>query len=381
MDLRQSGLKKLGEFDCKEKEKDFFRNWLAFKEPGFSQVFLLIGVFFFLFSIFDLLNLPWGAPLFIILFLRAVFLCFSLFLFFNIKKTRGTPLFLNLISLFLGGGSFFLLLFNILYGESYNFFLQAFSAFLITFSVYHFLPNPLKRKVSISLMFGLGFVLISYYQHQTPLFSTLAVAFYLLIINAFSLYTARRIGLLQRKEYLQQKALEKLAVTDPLTGIANRRKFKETLDRLFSEAQRYNADYSLIIFDIDNFKEINDRGGHLLGDRTLVMVAGIASAVKRESDLLVRLGGDEFAILMPSTPGPESNTLAKRLAAAITSTGESFQFSLSCSFGVSSYRAGDNQPEDLVIRADRQLYLSKESGKNDISWDHGPELVRFSQPG
>ncbi len=381
MDLKESGLKKLGEFYCKEKEKDFFRNCLAFKEPGFSQVFLLIGSFFFLFSIFDLLNLAWSTPLFITLILRSVFLLFSIFLFFTLKKTRGTPLFINLISLYLGAGSFFLLMINVLYGTSFNFFLQAFSAFLITFSIYHLLPNPLNRKVSLSIIFGLGFVLISYYHHQTPFFPTLAVAFHLLIINAFSLYTAMRIGLLQRKDYLQHKAMEKLAVTDPLTGIANRRKFKETLDQLFSEAKRYNTDFSLVIFDIDNFKEINDRGGHLLGDRTLVMVAGIASAVKRGSDLLVRLGGDEFAILMPSTGGPESNNLAKRLATAIASTGESFQFSLTCSFGVSSSRTGDIGPEELVKRADQQLYLSKESGKNQISWDHGPELIRFSRPG
>lgn len=254
MDLKESRLKKLGEFACKEHEKDFFHNCLAFKEPGFSQVFLLIGSFFSLFAVFDLLNLPLGAPLFISLFLRAFFLCFSIYLFFNIKKTRGTPLFVNLISLYLGAGSFFLLIFSILYGENFNFFLQAFSAFLITFSTYHFLPNPLKRKVSISLIFGLGFFLISYYHHQTPLAQTLAVAFYLLIISAFSFYTARRIGFLQRKDYLQHKAMEKLAVTDPLTGIANRRKFEETLSRLFSEAQRYNSTYSLIIFDIDNFK-------------------------------------------------------------------------------------------------------------------------------
>ncbi len=94
MDLKESRLKKLGEFACKEHEKDFFHNCLAFKEPGFSQVFLLIGSFFFLFAVFDLLNLPLGAPLFISLFLRAFFLCFSINLFFNIKK-REAPLSLS----------------------------------------------------------------------------------------------------------------------------------------------------------------------------------------------------------------------------------------------------------------------------------------------
>jgi len=84
---------------------------------------------------------------------------------------------------------------------------------------------------------------------------------------------------------------------------------------------------------------------------------------------------------MPSTRGPESNNLAKRLAGAISSTGETFQFSLTCSFGISSYRPSDNEPLDLMKRADKQLYLAKERGRNQVSWDHGPEIVGFPRSG
>ncbi len=377
MDSKGSALNKRGEFIRKEKEKDFYQNSLIFSEPGFSRVFLYIGICFFLFFIFDLFNLSPGKPLFLVIFLRFLFLSFSMFLFFFLKKTREASLFINLISLYLAAGSSFLLVVTLLYGESFNFFFHSFSAFLITFSIYHFLPNPLNRKISISVFFGLGYILISFFHHQTPLLLTLAVFFYLLIMNLFGLYTAMRIGLLQRQDYLQNKALEKLAVTDPLTGIANRRQFNDTINRLFSAAKRYNTDFSMIIFDIDNLKEINDRGGHLLGDRALEMIAGIADSIKRESDLLVRLGGDEFAILMPSTAGPEGNHLAKRLAEAFSSTGKAFQLPLSCSFGISSYRSEDKEPDDLVKRADQQLYLAKEGGRNQISSDHHAKAVRL----
>jgi len=154
--------------------------------------------------------------------------------------------------------------------------------------------------------------------------------------------------------------LERLAGTDDLTGLANRRSFQEALRRYAAEARRHRASLSLLLFDIDNFKEINDTRGHESGDEALRSFASVLSGRARASDFIARLGGDEFAMLLPRTNGAEAMALASDLTAHLHCPA-AMAFALRVSIGVASCASGSC--DGLLAEADRQLYLQKGAGR------------------
>ena len=164
--------------------------------------------------------------------------------------------------------------------------------------------------------------------------------------------------------------VEALAITDPLTGLYNRRRFDDVLRREFAVTRRYGAPLSCLMVDVDHFKRINDLYGHDAGDRVLSGVASRLSARLREVDLAVRYGGEEFAILLPQTPKEGATVVAERIAAVVR--GEHFEFSdgsasVTVSVGVADSRdVTGNSPEGLVKAADTALYLAKSRGRNQV---------------
>jgi diguanylate cyclase (GGDEF)-like protein/PAS domain S-box-containing protein len=161
-------------------------------------------------------------------------------------------------------------------------------------------------------------------------------------------------------------ALERLAREDPLTGAANRRHFAEYTGLAMERARRYCQPLSLVVFDLDHFKEVNDGFGHRAGDEVLVCVAQRTRALLRSSDLLGRWGGEEFALVLPETDCQAAAQVAHKLAGAIgeravaTCAGE---IKVTCSGGVAEWCAEDLL-EDLVARADAALYRAKAAGRN-----------------
>jgi diguanylate cyclase (GGDEF)-like protein len=162
--------------------------------------------------------------------------------------------------------------------------------------------------------------------------------------------------------------LERLAGTDDLTGLANRRSFQEALRRYAAEARRHRASLSLLLFDIDNFKEINDTRGHESGDEALRSFASVLSGRARASDFVARLGGDEFAMLLPRTNRAEAIALACDLTAHLHRPG-AMAFALRVSVGAASCSRGSC--DGLLAEADRQLYLQK--GASRISLPEAPK--------
>lgn len=164
----------------------------------------------------------------------------------------------------------------------------------------------------------------------------------------------------------QTEQLTRLALTDPLTGLANRRHLLEQLQREFTRAHRYRRPLSLIYLDLDGFKAINDRFGHLFGDEILRGVATAMSAVLRSADLLARIGGDEFAVLLPETTidGAERVTLKlrKALSAYSNHLGPTLPTLTFCA-GVGQLREDDQSIEDLLARSDEAQYKAKDAGK------------------
>ncbi len=167
------------------------------------------------------------------------------------------------------------------------------------------------------------------------------------------------------------RVVERQAVTDALTGLANRRQFYEVLGREYERAQRFGQPVSLILLDIDDFKQINDSRGHLAGDAVLHSVAATVAEVIREIDLASRYGGEEFAVLLPQT-GPEGAAhLAERLRSEIAARSIRFGTEeisgVTASFGVAAGPDDQMTQIDLIASADAALYQAKREGKNHVT--------------
>ncbi len=167
------------------------------------------------------------------------------------------------------------------------------------------------------------------------------------------------------------RVVERQAVTDALTGLANRRQFYEVLGREYERAQRFGQPVSLILLDIDDFKQINDSRGHLAGDAVLHSVAATLSEVIREIDLAARYGGEEFAVLLPQTGPDGAANLAERLRSEIAARSIRFGTDeitgVTASFGVAAGPVNEQTQIDLIASADAALYQAKREGKDRVT--------------
>jgi diguanylate cyclase (GGDEF)-like protein len=166
-----------------------------------------------------------------------------------------------------------------------------------------------------------------------------------------------------------QATLERLATTDHLTALLNRRAFLEATEREIRRAHRYGQSLSLLMLDIDHFKRINDRYGHPAGDEVLRRVAAAFRAQLRDEDLTGRLGGEEFAVTLVQAPLRAAQVVAERLRQAIDRLDiehEGRRIAVTVSIGVAEYGAGTGGLAQLVSRADEQLYKAKEGGRNRV---------------
>ena len=167
---------------------------------------------------------------------------------------------------------------------------------------------------------------------------------------------------------LNEKAseYELMSVTDPLTTIYNRGKFEVELKKEISRVTRYNTElFSLIFFDIDNFKKINDTYGHITGDKVLKIITALLKESLRVTDVFARWGGEEFAIIMSHTSLKEAEYVANKLRRTIEEQKVEDVGSVTCSFGVSEFVKGDTV-QSLMLRVDNLMYEAKKQGKNRV---------------
>ncbi|TMB44456.1 MAG: diguanylate cyclase [Deltaproteobacteria bacterium] len=166
-----------------------------------------------------------------------------------------------------------------------------------------------------------------------------------------------------------QLTLEQMVVSDPLTGLYNRRFLMDRLLQEMQRSDRHGEPLAFAMIDLDGFKTINDLYGHVLGDKVLRAVGNAISRSIRVSDLAARYGGDEFAVILPQTPPEGAMRVCERLLRAISEAGFQDDSGKVCrvtaSLGLAYYPADDVEtPEDLVHSADGALYGAKRSGKN-----------------
>lgn len=165
------------------------------------------------------------------------------------------------------------------------------------------------------------------------------------------------------------KELERLATTDGMTGIYNRRHFLMLADREWQRARRYHRALSFLMIDIDYFKSINDTFGHPTGDQMIVHLTNLARERRRDADVLARIGGDEFALLLPETDLSRAQAMAERLrgeVAASPLTASSRSIPTTVSIGVATATDSMSDFSQLMSAADQALYDAKHAGRNRV---------------
>jgi diguanylate cyclase (GGDEF)-like protein len=171
-------------------------------------------------------------------------------------------------------------------------------------------------------------------------------------------------------ETVLQEVLEDKAYTDPVTGIRNKRFLLEALDADIQRARRLDSHLTVVFFDIDFFKRVNDTWGHEAGDGVLRELATVAGSLLRQNDVIARVGGEEFVILAVETAAQTGQQLAERIRAAIER--HEFMFGdtripVTCSFGVAEFSPALDSAQALLAAADKALYASKRSGRNRVT--------------
>jgi diguanylate cyclase (GGDEF)-like protein len=198
-----------------------------------------------------------------------------------------------------------------------------------------------------------------------------AIARQALLSVTFSLGTLGLVSYSIDRGRERELKLERLSRTDALTGLTNRRRFLEVCEAELGRARRYGTHLSVVIVDLDHFKNVNDTRGHLAGDRTLAAVARVLAQTLRDVDTAARYGGEEFALLLPETDAAGAEEVATRCLRRIAKTpldaGEGPSLHITASMGVATFPdAAVARIEDLLRRADEALYRAKEGGRNQV---------------
>ena len=194
----------------------------------------------------------------------------------------------------------------------------------------------------------------------------------------FSTYIALQTTL----DVIRISDLEHETLTDPLTGVYNRRFMEQRFAEEISKARRYCFQLSILLFDLDHFKRVNDEHGHQAGDRMLIEICNLVNDQLRDSDILSRYGGEEFLVIAPNTGPAEAALLAERLRTRIEAnvflkdqqelTAQGQPITTTISVGIASFNDDNDNQETLIANADRNLYQAKHEGRNRVIGPQDP---------
>ena len=239
-----------------------------------------------------------------------------------------------------------------------------FIVLLISFIVIK--SNSAVLSSVLVLFFAIMYYMLSYYSMKYFNFWVILIVPLVVMIFTFAIsYLAKY--LIKSRDFEHQY---KLATTDGLTELFNHRYFQDMMKQQIEQSKRYNSKFSLIMIDIDYFKQFNDKYGHQAGDAVLRQVAAILKKNTRISDYVCRYGGEEMAIILPNTAYEETMKNAERIRKAVEET--PFKLSLTqegqvtISLGIASYNGEEETAQDIIKRADNALYKAKENGRNQV---------------
>lgn len=194
---------------------------------------------------------------------------------------------------------------------------------------------------------------------------TFVLISFLVTIIVVIINSNRKLNKEIKRRKIAEEELHKIANIDDLTDVYNRRKINSLIELELNREKRYKRGLSLIFFDVDNFKLINDELGHAFGDEVLKSLSSLVKENIRKTDLFGRWGGEEFVIILPETNKTQAKKIAYSLKYKITSFDFKIDRTVSCSFGVSQYQENDDA-DSLITRADNAMYYIKKNGKNEV---------------
>lgn len=242
----------------------------------------------------------------------------------------------------------------------------ALASSLVALFLGKWIANPIEKLALTARQIGEGDLTSKAIVTSNDEIGALAKCLNAMTQNLNDTMTSRELLLKEIKQREKtERALKKLSTTDELTGIYNRRAFDEQLATNLARTKRYQEPLSLLMIDIDLFKQVNDRYGHSVGDLVLKELVNEMKSHTRETDFLARWGGEEFVILLPQTEAPAAMQLAERLREGVAEHLFPSVEHLTVSIGHSAAQPNDSS-DSLLNRADNALYQAKETGRNQV---------------
>ncbi len=258
---------------------------------------------------------------------------------------------------------------------------------LVAISMYLLMPNRLIVANLLSLSLSVGFFILAVTIYDLGQLLLLQLAMIMLGANLIGAIFCARFHLIKRKEFLElmrersarealqeeiakrlklEKKLLHQTRTDELTGATNRRYFMQLGEEEINRSHRYGRHMSLLMLDLDHFKEINDQYGHSIGDEALVRFSQLCRSTLRKPDIFGRLGGEEFAIIIPEESLEGAMRTAERLRLRVEEDFATTDYKLTVSIGVTELDIQDSTIGDLLRRADNMMYKAKHHGRNCV---------------
>ena len=356
-----------GEFKDRALEQDF-QTYILQESINHSRRYVLaFGIIFLLFILPDYFFAKNIDKLPAILLIRVLFLLISIYYNLRVIYVKNSlysfSTVYELVSIIV-----FWTVFSLYIQPDITIHHQILAIFIL--AIFFTIPNSFLNKLALTLLLTSGFFYIAA-KRGAFLLSTCKWDIFSLsiIILAFCSLIVKNINKLQRIQFLDIQALERLSSTDALTGALNRRKYDQDLGKEIARAQRYKLPLSGIMLDLDNFKEINDEHGHLVGDRILVRLCSHIKTLIRKIDQIYRWGGEEFIIILPNTRLGAAEQLANRIQSFLQKADFSPANKVACSFGVASWNEYEIA-DSFTNRLDQLLYQAKRKGKGCIVSDN-----------
>jgi len=249
---------------------------------------------------------------------------------------------------------------------------------LLVFSNVH---RTLRTKVALAVMLSIFYVAVDWWLHKTPPLVPVSpvaldvmryfnIACFLLAMGVIAAAYGRTVTDAERR-------LNALASTDTLTGLLNRRRMSDQMQKELTQARAAHRPLSVLLLDVDHFKSINDQFGHTRGDQVIVAIGEILRAHVRQQDLVARWGGEEFLVLQPDANLAAARETAERIRRAVSQymiRDELDATPVTVTVGVASWRSGESL-EDTMHRADNALYIGKKEGRDRVTADHSDTVA------
>ena len=353
-----------GMFLDKPLEHQFQQLYISIHKDYLQKIVLIVGSLYLSFFIFDLLSLRTFSVVMPVFACRLITFIYSFLFYFKSDYFLKSSVFLKIsIYEFAFIASFFTII--IVY-DNPSFLFQSLAINVIILGIFFLIPNLLLNRVILSFTLLICFLVVAVAKFHFPVREIIYTVGYYLLAVGFSIICSYSLDKYRRLDFVNKQRLIEHSIKDPLTNTYNRLKFNESLLSQIELVKRYGNTFSLIMFDIDHFKKLNDENGHIFGDQVLIEITDLVKACVREVDIFARWGGEEFIILLPQTNCTEATATAERLRDVIWKEFSKKNVVITCSFGVTSYSSSGDDRYSIMNRVDMALYSAKRSGRNVV---------------